>query len=130
MEGIFADKTCYFIASEDRYLLGLLNSRLLLFFFSNIAVQRQGGYFEYLTQYVEQLPIYLIDFDDPTDKARHNRMVALVEKMLDLHHNSASHRAEIKKTDYEIDRLVYDLYDLSEDEIVLIEQRVGSASDS
>ena len=32
-----------------------------------------------------QIPIRTIDFSDPADVARHDRMVALVESMLDLH---------------------------------------------
>ena len=43
-KGVFADKTCYFIPSADKYLLGVLNSTLLFFYFSNIAVEHQNGF--------------------------------------------------------------------------------------
>ena len=80
--GTFVDKTCYFIPTGDKYLLGLLNSKLIFYYFFHIAVQRRGGYFEYLTIYVSHLPIHLINFSDPAEKAAHDKMVMLVERML------------------------------------------------
>jgi hypothetical protein len=129
-EGTFVDKTCYFIPSNDKYLLGLLNSQLMLYYFASIAVQRRGGYFEYLTQYVAQLPIRPINFSDPADVARHDRMVALVEQMLEFHKRLAAtesqsdrdlYQRQIDATDREIDKLVYELYSLTPDEIAIVE---------
>ena len=77
-----------------------------------------------------QSPIRTIDFDDPADVARHDRMVALVERMLDLHRQLAEAktptagtalRRQIDATDRQIDRLVYELYDLTEEEIAIVE---------
>ncbi len=57
-------------------------------------------------------------------------MVALVERMLDLNKNKAAEKnpetlrrleAQIAATDRQDDRLVYELYDLSEEEIELVE---------
>jgi len=85
-------------------------------------------------EYIEQLPIRPINFSDPPDKARHDRMVALVERMLDLHERLEKAKApddktklqrQIDATDHEIDRLVYDLYGLTEEEIGIVE---GKAS--
>ncbi len=129
-EGIFIDKTCYFIPRADKYLLGLLNSRLLFFYFSCIAVERRGGYYEYLTEYVARLPIRTINFDDPEDKARHDKMVELVDRMLDLHKkldaaklpgDKTQIQRQIDATDRQIDNLVYELYGLTEDEIKIVE---------
>ena len=39
--------------------------------------------------HVEHLPIRTIDFSDPEDMARHDRMVGLVERMLKLHERLA-----------------------------------------
>ena len=58
-------------------------------------------------------------------------MVALVEEMLALHRQLAAARTDhertnlkrqIDATDRRIDRLVYDLYDLTEEEIRLVEK--------
>ncbi len=66
------------------------------------------------------------------DVARHDRMVALVERMLDLHKRLAAAKTptdktllqrQIAATDAEIDRLVYDLYGLTDEEIAVVEGR-------
>jgi hypothetical protein len=43
----------------------------------------RGGYYSYESRFIRRLPIRLIDFADPADAARHDRMVALVERMLE-----------------------------------------------
>ncbi len=64
------------------------------------------------------------------DSARHERMVGLVERMLDLHERLSEARVgrektvigqQIAATDRQIDRLVYDLYGLTEEEIQIVE---------
>ena len=64
------------------------------------------------------------------DKARHDMLVDLVEKMLaltpKLHQaTSESEKAALQNaittTNAEIDRLVYDLYDLTKEEITIVE---------
>jgi hypothetical protein len=71
------------------------------------------------------------DFGDPADAARHDEMVALVERMLDLHRRLAAattpadkrlYQRQIDTTDAQSDMLVYALYRLPEDEIALVEQ--------
>ncbi len=111
------------------YILGLLNSRLLDYYLQRISTTFRGGYYAYSRQYIEQLPIRTIDFSDPEDVARHDRMVELVERMLALHEKLAEARIErertvighqISATDRQIDRLVYELYGLTE-EIAVVE---------
>jgi hypothetical protein len=73
-----------------------------------------------------------INFSDPVDKARHDRMVALVTQMLDLNkklpdvrldHEKKMIQGQIDATDRQIDTLVYELYGLTEEEIKVIENR-------
>ena len=125
----------YGITSDERsgslaYLCGLLNSRLLNFCLKRVSTTFHGGYFAANKQYIEQLPIRPIDFADATDVARHDRMVALVEAMLDLHRKLAAavtdqektvFQRQIVATDRQIDRLVYELYGLTEEEIGIVE---------
>jgi TaqI-like C-terminal specificity domain len=108
-----------------KYLIGILNSCLMRFYyetsFPTLHVQRDE---------LASLPIRTIDFSDPTDKARHDRMVVLVERMLALHKLAATARTDQEKvvmqnqielTDRLIDRLVYELYGLNEEEIAIVE---------
>jgi len=110
------------------YLLGLLNSSLLSMYLKSISTPFQHGYIALNRQYIEQLPIRTVNFSDAEDKARHEKMVSLVERMLELHKSSPRTpgdkervKREIESTDRAIDRLVYELYGLSEDEIRIVE---------
>ena len=77
----------------------------------------------------QRFPIRTIDFSDPADVARHDRMVELVQSMLDLHnsplpapdHERTLLARRIEATDRQIDRLVYELYGLTEEEIGIVE---------
>jgi len=77
-----------------------------------------------------QSEIRTINFSDPADKARHDSMVTLVTQMLDLNKRLQDARLEQEKTlltrqievtDAAIDKLVYELYGLTEEEIGIVE---------
>ncbi|MDI6807550.1 MAG: Eco57I restriction-modification methylase domain-containing protein [Candidatus Eisenbacteria bacterium] len=118
------------VAESSKYVLGLLNSQILDFYLKSISTTMRGGFFRYFTQFIEQLPIRTMNFTDPADKARHDRMVALVEQMLALHKQLAVAKTEHERdalqrqtnaTDRQIDALVYELYGLTEEEIRTVE---------
>jgi len=130
--GFYSNDKTSIIPINDLYLLGLLNSKAPDFVMHHISSTKQGGYFEYKPMYISQLPIRTIDFSDPADRARHERMVELVERMLSLHQRLAAAQTppektllqrQIAATDEQIDRLVYELYNLTEEEIALVEGR-------
>jgi hypothetical protein len=135
-KGTVVGNTAYFIPVNDLYLLGLLNSRLIFLYFKrNAAVlgdADKGGRLRWFTQDVVKIPIRPITASLSADVASHARMVALVQKMLDLHKQLSTTHAqqeieELKRdiafTDKEIDRLVYELYDLTDDEIAIVEKK-------
>jgi len=113
------------------YLCGLLNSRLLDFYFKSVTTPFHGGYFAANKQYIEQLPIRPINFSDPADKARHDKMVELVDRMLELNKQKHSGKLapsqvdrvdrEIAATEAEIDNLVYELYGITDEERKIVE---------
>ncbi|MXX50558.1 MAG: restriction endonuclease subunit R, partial [Chloroflexi bacterium] len=121
--------TAYIIGNADKYLLGILNSKLITFVYSHISSTYRGGYLRFIYQYLAKLPIRTIDFDNSADAALHDEMVALVETMLELHKQLPSLSGEarrvvelrIEATDREIDALVYTLYGLGEDEVGIVE---------
>ena len=113
-----------------RYLLALLNSKLLDTIVKSVSSPFANGYYAYNRQYIEQLPIRRIDFSKPADKTRHDKLVMLVDKLLGLMPKLRAATAESEKavlqnavtaTDQQIDALVYELYGLTEDEIKLVE---------
>jgi hypothetical protein len=139
-QNFLTDKTLHTIVLrrewEDkldlRYILGLLNSRLMTYLYRTLA-QEQGRTFAQVKIFrTKQLPIPGIGAPGPTDAARHDRMVQLVEAMLALHRHKAAARTQaeqdlyqrqIEATDREIDLLVYELYGLTADEIAVVEGR-------
>jgi N-6 DNA Methylase/TaqI-like C-terminal specificity domain/Type I restriction enzyme R protein N terminus (HSDR_N) len=115
---------------ELRYILGLLNSRLLTFRFRYIGKLKSGGIIEYFWNTISKLPLRRIDFNDERDTASHDRVVGLVERMLTLQKQLTSAKtppdrtnlqSQIDATDRQIDPLVYELYGLTEDEIAIVE---------
>jgi hypothetical protein len=97
---------------------------------TNICDKVQGGFYRLKIVYVQQLPIRTVNFSNLEDKNRHDRMVKLVEQMLVLHERLAKTTRETDKamlqrqidaTDQEIDNLVYELYELTPEEIAIIE---------
>jgi len=124
-----------FLPKADRkenlhYWLGILNSNVMWFFMKNTGTFLRGGYVRYKTEYLKPFPIRTIDFSNQTDKACHERMVQLVEQMLDLQkqlpnaktgHDQTLIQRQIEATNRQIDRLVYELYGLTEEDIAVVE---------
>ena len=126
----YCANTGYFIVTGNKFLLGILNSKLITFYYSKIAALLRGGYLRFFTQDIAKLPIYVPDFDNPDDKVRHDRMVTLVTGMLDLHKHLSHAKTdqekrliqqEIDSTDKQIDSLVYGIYGFTVDEIAVVE---------
>ena len=115
---------------SPHYVLGLLNSSPLFWYLRIISNRFRGGWITCTKQYVGRLPIRTINFDDPEDVARHDKMVALVERMLGLHKKLAAatipadkelYQRRIEATDKQIDALAYELYGLTDEEVNVVE---------
>jgi hypothetical protein len=129
-DGTYAiTNTLLAIPRNDPFLAGILNSRLGRFLITHTCPLTDRGY-HMSTAAIGRIPIYTPDFDNPDDKARHDRMVALVNEMLGLHKHLSHAKTdqekriitqEIQSTDRQIDSLVYGLYGLTADEIAVVE---------
>ncbi len=116
------------------YVLGLLNSRLLYWMLDRMSNRFRGGWITCTKQYVGTLPIRRVNLERRAERRRHDKLVELVDAMLGLHRQLASARTADAKTlvqrqidaaDGQIDRLVYELYGLSEAEIAIVEATAG-----
>jgi hypothetical protein len=114
-----------------KYVLGLLNSNILDFYWKKVSTCIRGNFFRYFTQFVEQLPIRSINFANPSDKVRCDHMVEMVEQMLSLHKGLTAAKTvqdntriqrQIEATDKQINQLVYELYELTDEEIQIVEK--------
>jgi type I restriction-modification system DNA methylase subunit len=114
-----------------KYILGILNSKLMDFYFQR-EIGSTGEIFSQMKiAYIRTLPIRTIDFTNPADKKYHDSLVALVERMLDLHQQLSQLKGDgirhdiikgqIDATDKQIDKAVYELYGLNDEEIKMVE---------
>jgi type I restriction-modification system DNA methylase subunit len=120
------------IPESTKYVLALLNSRLIDAFYQSLAGEKGRLYAQVRIANLERLPIRRIDFSDPAAIARHDRIVALVDEMLVLQRELVAAEKSlddarsdlarrIARVDREIDGLVYELYGLTEEEIKIVE---------
>ena len=114
-------------SSEESYLyvLGVLNSSLINWYFQRLSAPFRGGYRTANRQFIEPLPIRGVDtsserqlHDAIVTKAR--RMIALHERLDPLRSLVTSERDDLKRemdrVDRDIDDLVYELYGLTSSE--------------
>jgi type I restriction-modification system DNA methylase subunit len=127
-QGFYSNDKTNFIPTDSPYLLGILNSRLSEFVLQSTASTKQGGYFEYKAMYVGQVPIK--DLDSKTDREIGGRIEQSVLSLLEMKKRTDASQApqertllerQIAATDREIDRLVYQLYGLTEEDIGIVE---------
>ena len=120
------------LASLD-FLLGCINSKLMSWYFlhrSNIA--QRDDFPKIVLKETRNLPIS-VSANSPLWRNQHDRMQIMVGQILNL--SSQLQRArtdqertvlerQIEATDGQIDKLVYELYGLTEEEIAIIESGV------
>jgi len=131
--GVFCMDTVHMIyetSLNHKFLLGLLNSRFLNYYHCCLVPELGKAFAEIKIANRKKLPVPLIDFSNPAEKAQHEKLVALVENMLELqkkYHEARMERdkelyeRQIRIVDAQIDRLVYDLYGLTEEEVKVVE---------
>jgi len=108
-----------------KYLLAVLNSKSGTFFFRQFytgGVLGEEGY-KYKKVFLEQLPIPLIT---PQNQPIVQQIENLVDRILSLTQDSnydtdQQKQAQVKEIEKQIDQLVYKLYNLTEEEIKIIE---------
>lgn len=113
--GTYTNQKCFIIPHADKYLLGLLNSSLTFFLFRNILPKLRGDFYE---------PSYVYFKDFPIAKASDsvkNEIASLVDKILELKKKDPA--ANTGALEAEIDKAVYKLYNLTPDEVKIIEGR-------
>jgi hypothetical protein len=111
-------------------LLAILNSKVSFFLFRQLLPKLRGDFYEPSYVYFKEFPIRTINFADTAEKAAHDKMVELVEQMLEVKKQLQAARTDRDKTFYQdrcaaldrqIDRLVYELYGLTGEEIKIVE---------
>jgi hypothetical protein len=102
------------IAESYKCLIALLNSNLLWWYLANTGTTLANGYFRFKPNYINSFPIPTIP------KNTENILVELVDKIMEVKRlNLLSNCFDMEKN---INQIVYDLYDLSNEDIKIIEK--------
>ena len=111
--GAYGGNTMYIVPTKEMWLLGLLNSKAVFWFYTKTSTQIRGGFVRFIAQYVSQIPIPTIQ---PAQKAL---IGEIVNQILDAKHTNPD--VDVSELESEIDQIVYLLYGLTNDEIAIVE---------
>ena len=116
-EEIYLLNSAYFLLPpsgiESKFLLGVLNSSTIRFYLNLIAETSGMGTSRWINNYVKAFPI-------PEATCEQQALIiGLVDQILDAKHTDPD--ADVSDLEKRIDRIVYLLYDLTPEEIAIVE---------
>ena len=111
-QGLYCNNSMWIMPTDNKALLGILNSKMGWWLISKFCTQIQNGY-QLIWKYFGQIPIPSIT------PSQQQSIIALVDKILAA--KKADPRADTSAWEDEIDKLVYELYGLTEEEIKVVE---------
>ncbi|MEI6847535.1 MAG: N-6 DNA methylase [Chlorobiaceae bacterium] len=119
-KGYYFNNTVYMIIGEDynRFLLGVLNSGVIKWYFPLIATDLGDHGNRFFKIFVEVLPIVPVI---NSTQSIFVEITRLVTNVLDVKKNDM--KANTSHIEQQIDQLVYQLYDLTSEEIRIIEKQ-------
>jgi len=103
-----------------KFLLAILNSKIAEFYYHNVTPVKAGGYRNYSATFILELPIKKISSD------HQKPFINLIDKILattkspDYFQNETKQK-KVKEYEHQIDQLIYKLYDLTPEEIKIVE---------
>ena len=109
-KGYLHNDAMYMIAGADKYVVAVLNSSVGWWTLKKSCTDLQNGYVQAYRENLFNIPIY------PATDAQQAPIIERVQKIL-----AAPDSSYVPQLEAEIDRLVYDLYGLTEDEIAVVE---------
>ncbi|WP_258864528.1 TaqI-like C-terminal specificity domain-containing protein [Helicobacter sp. MIT 01-3238] len=101
---------------ELRYLLAFLNSKAVFWYFKNIGHLYSDKGFLLSNQYVAKFPI-------PKINAKNQKIADKIANLVDKVLETKAQGKDSTQSESQIDELVYRLYDLTHDEIQIIESK-------
>jgi hypothetical protein len=132
-ENMLLNRSLYVIKSNDvnlLYLLGILNSKLMQKYYEENYKSNTEIFPKIRIGQVRELPVRKINFENKKETELHDKMVEVVVQMLEVQKKYHNAKTENEKTifkkqidilDNQIDKLVYKLYELTDEEIKIVE---------
>ena len=115
----YTDNTLHTILSKHnlslKYLLALLNSRLLNYIYQSITQEKGKSQAQVKIKNVRRLPLVV-----PGSKIE-GTLIRLVDQIIEV--KLTNSKADTSELEAEIDRLVYQVYGLTDEEIAVVEDR-------
>ena len=119
-----------FININLLYFLGILNSKFITWYYRTIQPRKGKLYAELKINVLNSFPMPNINLDDKQDKEMHDKIVMLVDNIIALNKKLSAEKnpnsitminRQINAIDRQIDKLVYQIYNLDESDIKIIE---------
>jgi len=114
-----------FAGFPPKFLLGILNSKFLSYYLNEKFKDKHlaGGYLAINKTTIEQLPLV----DTPLSKQK--PIIILVDEILNITKNEgrlsdSAKQSKVKELEHQIDKLVYELYELTVEEIAVVENSI------
>jgi adenine-specific DNA-methyltransferase len=122
-EGLYFNNTAYMLSGfiNNKIALGILNSNVIKWIFPQIGSDLGENGSRYFKQFVEQLPIPILDTPHKFQLA--SQIEALVEEILEIKSttSTSTENTPTEELERQIDVLVYQLYELTVEEIAVVE---------
>ena len=119
--GVYFNNTAYMICGAGKSLLGILNSSIIRWLFPKIASDLGQSGARYFKQFVNLLPV-------PSNLFQNRPITENIEQLIDdiLKVKELNQGVDTGVVEKEVDRLVYQLYGLTDAEIAIIERTTES----
>jgi len=123
VNNFYCVNTAYIIPVDDKFLLGILNSNVVQYYYAQLSSSIRGGYLRFIKQYLATIPI-------PKKHQFKEEIINLVDQLLKLNKEKAESKLQTSvsqleiKIDYcedRINKIVYQLNELTADEIKIVE---------
>lgn len=115
-EEVYLLNSAYFLLPpsdiDSRYLLGILNSKTIHFYLSNVAETSGMGTSRWINNYVKEFPIPTTTYEQQTE------IIEIVNEIIDNIQTDPD--SDTTSLENEIDVRVYELYDLTPEEIRIV----------
>jgi len=118
--GYYLGNTLYLIPFKYVWLLGILNSKTIFWFYTKTSSQIRGNFVRFIAQYVSQIPIPKTS-NPKSIETIVSQILAITQEENYL--TSLTKQAEVKEYEDQIDQIVYQLYGLTPEEIAVVESQ-------
>ncbi len=111
----YSNNTIFFMTGNNlKYLLSILNSKLAKWYFNQISTSSGMGTNRWLKYKIELLPVKNIP------RKKQEPFIDLVDKIIE----TKKFEKNVNSIESQIDQLVYQLYNLTSDEIQIVESSI------